>query len=114
MEDNEITIPQYSPSDVLMAQAMFGQLVSTQPDILRLINTFGPMLFAGVLFSLCEDYRIDPNDADNITPARSNLEAENAAIGVIRGVARAMSQDSLDTLDEEVDTDTGIEPIQPD
>ncbi len=107
----DVMIPEFDPNDILMAQALFGQAINANPEALRVINTFGPVLFAGILYTLCEDYAEANGDPENLVPRNSPLEAEELAIGIVRGVARAMSRDALDTLDEEVQSDTDIDPV---
>jgi len=113
--NEEVVIPEYDPQDLMAAQAIFGQAISTKPEILRIINAYGPALFAAVLFTMREDYQVDPSDPDALTPAKGILEAESAAIGVIRGVAQAMGRlaDELSVVptDSEVDADTDINPV---
>jgi hypothetical protein len=112
---NEVSVPLLNPMDLLGLQAAFGQLITGNPELCALVNKYGPILFATTLFTLCEAYDVDPNDPESVIPTKSATEAENEAIGWIRGVASAMGMLSEDITNEptdaEVDADTDIEAV---
>ena len=110
-----IKIQTYDPMVLLQAQAMFGQHVLANPELTRLVNAYGPVLFATLLFTTCEDYRTDEADPTMLVPGRSVTEAEAAAIGVLRGVASAMGlidgDITIEPTNAEVEEDTDINPV---
>lgn len=118
MEDQspvpDIEVPQFSPLELLEIQSVFGQLIQSNPRLVKLINATGPVLFATLLFTTCEDYA-ETDDGD-LQPRNSATEAEAKAIGVLRGIAQAMGalegDITFDVSDAEVEADTDIEPVQ--
>lgn len=111
-----IEIPNIDPGHVMTVQAVFGKLVAGNPELLKLINQHGPVLFAGVLFSFAEEWKIDENAPDGALPTKSVVEAEERAISWVRGVASAMGKFyegelSLEPSDSEIEADTEIQPI---
>lgn len=79
-------LPPVSAPDLDLAVALFGQAINTNPKALGLINTFGPLLFASLLFSMSQDWAPDPADPDQYIPRRSNPDARDQAIRIINAV----------------------------
>ena len=118
-EVNEgVVVYNLNPDDVTMIQAVFGAEVSRNPKIQEIINHGGPILFASVLFSMCEKWKLDESQPLGAIQTKSVLEAEELAIGWVRSVAQAMSKYyedgelSSSPTDSEIDEDTTlINPI---
>lgn len=112
---NEVAIPSLNPMDLLQIQSAFGTLIAGHPQLCALVNKYGPLIFATALFTFCEEYQPDPTDGDTLVPSKSATEAENDAIGWIRGVASAMGMLSdditLEPTEAEVEDDTDIEVV---
>lgn len=111
----DVEVPEFDPMLLLAAQTQFAGLVAGSPELTRLINGFGPALFATALFTFCEEYVIDEDHPDGMVATKSAVEAESAAIGILRGVANAMGKlnDDLtsEPSDAEIDEDTEITPV---
>lgn len=111
----DVEIPEFDPRELLEMQAVFGHLVHSNPQINSLINATGPTLFAALLFTICEEYEIDPTDDESVIATKSVVEAESKAIGLLRGVANAMGklegELTTEPSEAEVDADTDINPV---
>jgi hypothetical protein len=114
-EVNEgVVVYNLNPDDVMTIQAVFGAEVSKNPKIQDIINHGGPVLFASVLFSMCEEWKIDESNPLGAIQTKSVVEAEELAIGWVRSVAQAMSkyyedgEISLSPTDSEIDEDTSL------
>lgn len=112
---DDVVIPTYNPLQLLELQAAFASMVQANPDLTKLVNAYGPVIFATVLFTMSEDYQIDPNDPDSLVAGNSVLEAEAKAIGVLRGVASAFAaledEVAVEPAESEIDADTEIEAV---
>lgn len=110
--DEDMVVHDLDPMVLLEMQAAFGSMLYAHPQLTRLINNLGPVLFATLLFTAMEEYQVDPNDADMVAPTKDIFEAESAAIGMIRSVASAMGKLSGEVTvtpsDQEIDQDTNI------
>lgn len=110
----EHTIQDLDPIALLEIQAMFGELLTESPRLTQFVNALGPCLFATLLFTASQEYEIS-DDGESVTPKSSNLEAENAAIGLIKSVTAAFNkldgEVGVDPTDQEIEDDTEISPI---
>ena len=109
------SIPQLDLESVDTAVALFGTLCNTHPQLASLMNHFGPMMCAALLYTYSQDFEVDPADDTNLIPTKSPLEAEAQAIGWIRAVTAAHAIESEDLSvspsDGEIDSDTEITPV---
>lgn len=107
-------IQELDPMALLEIQAMFGELVMTNPRLTQFINQLGPVLFGALMFTMCQEYVVTP-DGEGVEPSKSNLEAEAAAISLLRSIVAAFNklddEVAVDPSDAEIDADTEIEPI---
>lgn len=102
------------PIALLEIQAVFGELVTESPRLTQFINQLGPVLFGMLLFTMCQDYVIT-DDGESVTPTKSNIEAGDEAIGMVKSIVAAMNkldgEVAVSPSDQEIDADTDIEPV---
>jgi hypothetical protein len=114
--NEEVEIQSLDPEALLEMQAVFGMLIQSNPQLVGLVNATAPVLFATMLFTVMEQYRVT-DDGEGVEPTVGVDEATNAAIGMIRSVAAAMAKLSgeiaVEPSDAEVEADTDIEPVKP-
>ena len=110
-----VEIPELDAESINMAVSLFGVICNTNPQLAGLMNHFGPMLCAALLYTYSEGYDIDPADSENLIATRSTTEAESHAIGWVRAVATANGLAngdlSVSPSDAEVEADTDITPV---
>lgn len=113
--DDETVIPTTDAQTVTTLVSLFGAEVTKNPNLVKLVNAYGPILFASLLFTLAEDYDVNPENEDELVPNASWQEAETKCIGMIRAVAGAMGEFygdlTRDVSDAEIDEDTEITPV---
>lgn len=112
---NNHTIQDLDPIALLEIQAMFGELVMESSRLTQFINQLGPVLFGTLMFTMCQDFVVTA-DGEGVEPTKSNLEAEQEAIGLLKSITAAMNkldgEVCVTPSDHEIDTDTDIEPIE--
>lgn len=81
-----MTYPPINPEDLAIAQALFGQAIQGNEKLVTLINTYGPLLMASILFSMCQDWAVDPEDDLNYLPRRSLEESRDHALAIVQAV----------------------------
>lgn len=113
--NDEVEIPTTDAETISTLVSLFGQHTIGNPQLARLCNAYGPLLFASLLFTLAEDYDLDPEDDTKLIPKASVLEAEEKCIGMIRAVASAMGEYYGDITrspsEAEIDADTDMVPV---
>jgi hypothetical protein len=85
-----------------IAQALFGQAMQGNQKMIDLINTFGPLLMASILFSMSQDWAVDPNDPDTYTPRRNLEAARDHAMGILTAVYAGMDLEASGGPDTEL------------
>lgn len=109
--DDATKIENLDPIVLLEIQAAFGHLIATNANLVALVNNLGPVLFATLLFTAMEEYRIT-DDGEGVEPTKDVFEAEAAAIGMVRSVAAAMGSltgdVTIEPTDREVNGDTEV------
>lgn len=81
-----MSYPPVNPQDLMIAQALFGQALQGNQKALDLINTFGPLLMASILFSMCQDWAPNPDDPDDYQPRRTLEDARDQAHAIVDAV----------------------------
>lgn len=104
----------YDPATLLELQMAFGILIQDKPQLVQLVNSTAPVLFATMLFTAASDYRIT-EDGEGVEAHRSALEALDVARGHLESVAQAFGKADGDITVEpsegEIDQDTEITPV---
>jgi len=104
----------YDPQVLMELQMAFGMLIQSNPQLVKLVNSTAPVLFATMLFTASSDYRIS-EDGETVEANRNVLEALEHARGHLESVAQAFGRESGDITvepsDSEIDEDTEITPV---